>query len=109
MSDLSQQLESWKESLPSSLQPGVPINFSEFHSTRDLNRVLYLHFAYYGSLTAIHTIFFYPWISVICGVDPHDSVHSNQIAESTKVVAEAARNIIRATRAVHVDAASPQW
>ena len=109
MSDLSQQLELWKSSLPHSHQPGSPINPSNFRSTRDLNRILYLHFAYYGSLTAIHTIFFFPWMSVICGVDPHDPVQGKQLSTSTNMVVDAARSIIRATRAMHIDAASPQW
>ena len=109
MSELGKQLELWKESIPPLLRPGGPIDSSEFRSTRELNRIIYLHFAYYGSLTAIHTIFFYPWISVVCGVDPHNPVHSSQIVESTKIVAEAARNIIQATRIMQIDAASPQW
>ncbi len=109
MAELARQLEDWKSSLPSPLQPGVAPDTSEFRSTRDINRVLCVHFAYYGSVTAIHTIFFYPWISVTCGIDPRDARHGNQIVESTKVVADAARHIIRATRAIDIDATSPQW
>lgn len=109
MTDLNQQLESWRTTLPPTLRPETPINPADFHSTRSLNRMIHIRFSYYGSLTAIHTIFFFPWISVVCGIDPHNPAHSTQIAESTKVVAEAARNIIRATRYIQIDSASPQW
>lgn len=109
MAELSQQLESWKESLPPPWQPGASNDFIDTSSTRELNQVLYLRFSYYGSLTAIHTIFFYPWISIICGVDPHNTIHNKEIAQSTEIVAEAARHIIRATRIMHINAASPQW
>ncbi|KEF57046.1 uncharacterized protein A1O9_07236 [Exophiala aquamarina CBS 119918] len=109
MAELSLQLELWKDSLSPALRPGTPISIAEFPSTRDLNKVMYLQFAYYGSLTAIHTIFYFPWISVICGINAHDTAHSSQIASSSKIVAETARNIIQATRFMRVDAASPQW
>jgi hypothetical protein len=109
MSQLERELEVWKSSLPADLQPGIALHISGSQSTRDIKRALCVHFAYYGSLTAIHTIFFYPWISFTCGIDPRDAAHGNQISESTKVVAEAARHIIRATRAIEIDATSPQW
>lgn len=109
MTELSQRLEYWKESLPVLLRPGQAINPANFPSTRDLNQVICLHFAYYGSLTAIHTIFFYPWISVVCGIGPQNPAHGRQILESSKVVAAAARNIIETTRIIKIDAASPQW
>lgn len=108
MVGLGQQLENWKSSLPHSFKPGI-IDPSAVQSVRETNRILCIHFAYYGSITAIHTIFFYPWISFICGIDPHDRTHNNQIVESTRAVAEAARSIIRATRAITIDATSPQW
>lgn len=109
MGELSQRLEHWKTSLPPALRLDAPIAAAEFSSTRKLNQVLYIQFAYYGSLTSIHTIFFFPWISAICGIDPHDTIQGNQIANSTKIVAETARNIIRATRSMDINAASPQW
>jgi hypothetical protein len=109
VSDLNLQLQCWRESLNSSLQPNIPINRSELRSTCELNAIIYLHFAYYGSLTAIHTIFFYPWISAICGVDPRNATLCEQMAVSTNIVADAARSIIQTTRHMRVDAASPQW
>ncbi|OQV00980.1 Fungal specific transcription factor domain-containing protein isoform 3 [Cladophialophora immunda] len=108
MAELSQQLETWKTSLPDHLKPAA-IDPSAFRSVREMNRTLCVHFAYYGSITAINTIFFYPWISYACGIDPRNLAHTHQIVESTKVVAEAARDIIHATRVISTDATSPQW
>ena len=85
------------------------MKLSEVTSTRALNCALYIRFNYYGSLTAINTIFFFPWISAICGISAQTAELRDQIVLSTKIVADAARNIIRATKFIQVDAASPQW
>ena len=109
VTDLNLQLQRWRESLNPSLQPDIPINPTELRSTRELNIIIYLRFAYYGSLTAIHTIFCYPWISANREIDPHNAAFSEQIATSTNIVTDAARNIINTTRSMRIDAASPQW
>jgi hypothetical protein len=105
---LDQQLQQWRHELPASLQIGnsrTPLNLS---GSRNRDCVLYLHFAYYGSLMAIHTIFTYPWIAVIFGTD---STHAfrEQVSVSTETVAQAARNIILTTRHIEINVASPAW
>ncbi len=109
MADLSAQLEGWRDTLPFS----ITLNGTSIQSGSELGRerdyIIYLHFAYFGSLTAIHTKFFYPWISGICGIDTRDPAQSQQIGSSTAIVADTARSIIRTTRAMNVDASSPQW
>lgn len=107
--DLSQQLERWRATLPPSLNFETSFSPPYFRSTRELNRHLYLRLVYHGSQTAIHTIFFYPWISAICGVSPQNPEHEAQIAQSTHIVACAARSIIQATKTIRIDSASPQW
>lgn len=109
MYELTQQLKCWHDSLPTSWRPDQPIKLSELMSARALNCALYVRFNYYGSLTAINTIFFFPWISAICGISPQTAELRDQIVLSTKIVADAARNIIRAKKFIQVDAASPQW
>ncbi len=109
MHDLTHQLKCWHDSLPASWRPDRPMKLSEVTSTRALNCALYIRFNYYGSLTAINTIFFFPWISAICGISPQSPELRDQIVLSTKIVADAARNIIRATKFIQVDAASHQW
>jgi hypothetical protein len=109
MNDLERELEVWRISLPLAWQPGKNGDYVNIGSPQERDRIFYIQFSYYGSLTAIHTIFYYPWVSVICGIDPRKLEHSRQISLSNEVVANAARSIISATRHMHIDAASPQW
>lgn len=103
---LDQQLQQWREDLPPSLRIGnskAPLILS---GSRNRECILYLHFAYYGSLMAIHTIFTYPWIAVIFGTDSTKAFR-DQVSISTETVAEAARNIILTTRHIEINVASP--
>ena len=103
---LEQQLRQWRDALPNFLQLGRARNPLKPANTKcDIN-VMYIQYAYYGSLMAIHTIFVYPWITAVFPPDP--ALHE-QILASTDTVAEAARNIILATKNMEVDAASPAW
>lgn len=103
---LGQQLQQWREELPDTLQIGNSKAFLMVSGSRNRDCVLYLHFAYYGSLMAIHTIFTYPWISVIFGTDAN-KVFRDQVSASTETVAQAARNIILTTRHIEINVASP--
>ena len=86
----------------------MPIQASDLHSPARLLHVIYLRYAYYGSLTAMNTIFAYPWISVIIGI-VESPAFRNQVALSTDVVAQAARNIILTARYIDINVNSPQW
>jgi hypothetical protein len=105
---LDAQLKQWKESLPPFLEPSssfkstsLPPNVRQLH-------VILIHYAYYGSLMAIHTIFAYPWILAIIGSDQSQMIREQEIL-SSNTIADAARNIIRTTRYCEIDAAKPQW
>lgn len=100
---LGQQLQQWREVLPASLRIGDAKAWLTLSGSRNRDCVLYLHFAYYGSLMAIHTIFTYPWIAVT------DSTKAfrDQVSLSTETVAQAARNIILTTRHIEINVASP--
>ena len=101
---LGQQLQQWREELPFSLRIGnskAPL----VSGSRNRDCVLYLHFAYYGSLMAIHAVFTYPWIAVIFGTDATKAFR-DQVSASTETVAQAARNIILTTRHIEINVAS---
>lgn len=69
---------------------------------------MWIHFSYYGTLSAIHSIFACPWnFSDI--EDEEDLTVRQQINLSVLTQADAARNIILATRSVTIDAAAPTW
>jgi hypothetical protein len=103
---LGHQLQQWRDDLPVSLRIGDPRAPITFSPTRNRDTVLYLHFAYYGSLMAIHAIFTYPWIAVIFGTDATKEF-CDQVAVSTETMAQAARNIILTTRHIEINVASP--
>ena len=106
-SELSLRLRTWKTSLPAYLQPGASFKSLERpHGIRN-GHIIYLHYAYYGSLMAIHTIFTYPWISAALGIEQSLEFQS-QIFVSTNAVAEAARSILMTTRDLEIDAGLPQ-
>lgn len=107
VSKLGRRLEQWRESLPKSLQPGIPINSCNIDLSSK-NHIAFLHYLYYGSLISLHGNFAYPWIC-----DTFDAKRSqvfiDQIARSTSIVAEASRNIILLSRHVEVDITFPTW
>lgn len=69
---------------------------------------MYIRYAYFGSVMAIHSIFTYPWNSSVFGTDQTPALR-NQISRSTNVVVEAARSIILDTKYIDIDASSPIW
>jgi hypothetical protein len=109
VNEMNRQLENFRDSLPAYLRPGAPIKqSSEGLSLPRFIHIIYLHFAYYGSLMATHILLFYPWISARFITENSDAFRS-QIAISSNTVAEAARNIILTARYIDVDVASPAW
>jgi hypothetical protein len=106
--ELDMQIQQWRESLPPFLQPDEPIRLNELPQNIHLYHVMYLRYAYFGSVSAIHSIFTYPWNSAVFGID-QTPVLRNQISLSTKIVVEAARSIILATKYIDIDASSPIW
>jgi hypothetical protein len=106
VADLEQQRQQWRVSLPDFLLLCTLRNPLKPTTTKCGINEMYIQYAYYGSLMAIHTIFTYPWITAVFPPDP--SLHE-QVLASTDAVAEAARNIILATKNMEVDAASPAW
>ena len=102
------QLREWCDALPACMRPGSDINPAEFPPKLHIYHVIYLHYSYYGSLMAIHSIFTYPW-SGMFGRDRALALR-NQVKISTKIVAEASRNIILATKYIDdINAWTPVW
>ena len=106
--DLDQQLRDWRDTLPPFMRPGNVIKCSDLPANLTVVHVLYLHYAYFGSLIAIHSTFTYPW-SGMFGKD-RSALLRNQINISTTITAEASRNIILATKYMSdIQAWTPVW
>ena len=109
VSDLHAQLQQFRESLPTAWRPGTPIMPSDWPgSGARVTQMLYLHFAYYGSLIATNVLLTYPWISGRFGSESDPSFRG-QANLSSLTVANAARNIILNTRAIEINAATPAF
>lgn len=107
--ELNTELQEWRDSLPSFLQPDAP---TTRHGKRPQNinmyHVMYLRYAYFGSIMAIHSILTHPWNSSLF-VSGQTAALRNRISISSHVVVNAARAIILDTDAIHVDASTPIW
>ena len=76
VAELTKQLEQWRVEQP--ITPAC----SQFDK--------YFDYAYHGGLAAIHQTFAYPWIANLIGSE-EDLSFRTQVAQSTRIVAEAAR------------------
>ncbi len=104
--DLDARLQSWRHNLPSYLKPAA--NMSKLPSGIIPEHKIFIHFSYYGTLSAIHSVFACPWN--VPGLDMiQDDAVRQQIERSTFAAADAARNTILMTRNIKVDAAAPTW
>jgi hypothetical protein len=106
--DLDERLRLWYENIPQALRPQLPLKLSGLPQGVQLEHVLYLYFAYHGSLIAIHSVFLYPW-----NFREDESSSSPYLWEridwSGRIVAEASRQLILATRYIEVDTSAPIW
>jgi hypothetical protein len=108
--DLDQQLKSLLDELPPSLRIGTLAKLSEeVHPISRRIHALYLHFSIYSSLLAVHSHFFYPWLSSRFLNHDADAILDAQVACSSNTVAEAARKILLAVRTVTTNVATPTW
>jgi hypothetical protein len=109
VNDLHDQLVQFQDSIPFELQFGAHNHPSEvFQQSPRFVPVFYIHFALYGSLMAIHLLFFSPWI--VASFRPENQAEFNaQIARSSNIVAETARDIICAVRTFRPTVAVPAW
>ena len=106
--DFDEQLCSWKTSLHSQVRPQDTVkHFHAAPNTRFLEMIL-IHCSYYNLLMVVHTLFAYPWIINSFEIGANSSFRTKikaQVARSSKVVANAARNIIVMTRNFDINGA----
>ncbi|OCL02150.1 hypothetical protein AOQ84DRAFT_349537 [Glonium stellatum] len=106
--ELDQRLRDWKDNIPPHLKPELPFRFAYLLPGTHLYHIVYLHFAYYGSLIAIHSVFTYPWNSSGFTRNPTSAIR-DQISASTQIVVDASRKIILATKFIDVNGSWPTW
>lgn len=110
VNDIDHQLKSLLDDFPSDLRVGTLAKLSEdTHPMAHRLHTLYLYFSIHGSLVALHSHFFWPWLSVQLWDRPSDAVLEAQLASSSKTVTEAARKMLLAVRIVTTNVATPTW
>ena len=106
---LEHQLTCWLESLPVSLRPGSSLKRSAgARAGLHYAQIIYLHYAYHGTIIALNSCFTWPWLSSSL-ISGDDSVLEVQIKRSIPLVAEAARSIIKLTHYIEIDCSTPVW
>jgi hypothetical protein len=99
--NLGARLNHWWEALPVHLS-----------SPMATEHALRFHYIYYGSIIAMHANFAYPWISAILenwSTKSPPPVFREQILLSSKMAADASRQILVGTRRMEPDVSSPAW
>lgn len=108
--DVHRQLEVFKQSLPVDIQiedDSVPVQDRQL--TSRFIHLVYIRFAFYGSMMAAHIPFFYPWIAARFRAGGPNPELDEQIEQSSAAVATAARQIILTLRSLTVNVAVPAW
>ncbi|KAJ9616191.1 hypothetical protein H2204_013986 [Knufia peltigerae] len=107
ISELHNKVEGWYSSLPVSLK--LDAATGSFPSGTHPVHGLFLHFSYHASLMAIHSVLVHPWNAVPLDHSQNSKEDlQNQVLSSTRIVAEASRNIIRNLKHVRVGPAAPK-
>lgn len=107
ISDLHAATEQWYASVPESLKLNLATGrFSE--AIHPVQGVFSL-FAYYGCLLAIHSVLVHPWNAVPLDYSQCDKEELQRyVLNSTEIVVEASRNIIRNLKHVRINPSAPK-
>ncbi|OJJ68239.1 hypothetical protein ASPBRDRAFT_321459 [Aspergillus brasiliensis CBS 101740] len=105
--ELDLELQEWRDSLPSYFHPDKPISHDELPRSVHPYHALYLRYAYFGSVMAIHSIFTLPWNNSL--FDESLPALQEQISLSSYIVVNAARSIILTIPCAQIDASTPTW
>ncbi|GKZ38319.1 hypothetical protein AbraIFM66950_010449 [Aspergillus brasiliensis] len=105
--ELDLELQEWRDSLPSYFHPDKPISHDDLPRSIHPYHALYLRYAYFGSVMAIHSIFTFPWNNSL--FDERFPALQEQISLSSYIVVNAARSIILTIPCAQIDASTPTW
>lgn len=105
---LDRRLRRWYSDIPPDFKSDIPLRTTGLPDGIRIEHLAYSFFSYYGSLAAIHSVLAWPWN--VPGLEKeNDDAIREQIDASSKVVADASRNIILATKSITVDSEAPTW
>jgi hypothetical protein len=109
-SELTQDLEDWYSSIPSGIKINkIDLDTVVLPTATNVNKALFLYNAYQATLIVLHSVLVRPWnlLPGFSGGHERGRVRKN-VLHSTKIVAEAARHMVRCLPHVTVDPSSPK-
>ena len=72
--------------------------------------VVYHHYAYYGSIVAIHSILVHPWNSTALKIEAYEHEElAGMVANSMQVYVNATRKFVQYLPQLDVNALMPKW
>ena len=108
VAELTKALEEWRANLPASMRLGARHDLSSPTAKDRFLFSQYFDYAFNGSLAAVHQVFAYPWIADLICNEQLPSI-ADQVARSTDILAQAARNMVLLAKHVKIQPSTPQW
>lgn len=110
ISNLTQQLDTWWDNLPDFMKLDLCDSLRVMPPHVHFQNVIYYHYAYYGSIVAIHSVLVHPWNSSALRVEPYEQQElAVMIANSMQVYVKATRKFVQYLPQLDVNALMPKW
>lgn len=110
IAEMTQQLDTWWDSLPDYMKLDLRNPSRQLPPSLDFQSVLYHHYAYYGSVVAIHAVLVHPWNSTALKILPHEREEfARMTAESGEVFINATRKFVQYLPQLNINPLSPKW
>lgn len=110
ISDLSQQLNDWWDNLPDFIKDDLHSPSRVLPPNVHFHHVAYQHYAYYGSLVAIHSVLVHPWSLNALKIAPHQkNEFTSMKAASMEVYVNATRKFIHGLPQLDITTLTPKW
>lgn len=106
--DMDERLKNWYDELPQHFKRTFHAPSSQMPEGLRIEHLMYLNFTYHANMSAIHSIFGYPW-SILTSQNMSHTAIQGQAAASAKVLAQSSRAIILAIRSISIDSVAPVW
>ncbi|OAL53490.1 hypothetical protein IQ07DRAFT_596528 [Pyrenochaeta sp. DS3sAY3a] len=106
--DMDERLKNWYDELPQHFKGNFHAPSSQIPEGLRIEHLMYLHLTYHANMSAIHSIFGYPW-NLSTSQNMSQPAIQEQAAASAKVLAQSSSAIILAIRSISIDSVAPVW
>lgn len=106
--ELNRRLNEWADAAPAPLRPTEVIRPHCGLDKVDKYNILYLRYAYYGSIACLHSSIMQPYAQVNLGEQYSQPFH-DQMRTSWELVVEASRAMINFTKYADINCGCPVW